>query len=234
MTDVETRLRATLHAVAEATGAATTEPMPPYVEATRRRRPTLGLLAAAAALAVVVAAVALRPNGRQDAPPAAQTPTTTNPVPAGPAGGRLMAQGTFGAERWALYGVDRLPDMKEPQCFVLAVGTREHAPRGCGFDGGRPDDPWSYRQLGPALESGDSVLVFGVLDFEVADVLVELQTSKRQETIVPVADPAHPDGARYFVMVVPRSEGAVRMRLSASNGVVLDVSDVRVDGPVGG
>jgi len=231
MNDVETRLRATLHAVAEATG---TEHVSSYVEvpAPRRRRP-LALLAVAAALLLVVGvAVMQRPARDDDIRPAAPT-TTAVPTPAGPAGGRLLAEGTAGSERWALYGVDRLPGMDESPCFTLPVTNRERTPRGCGY-GGQPGGMSSFQQLGPAVEAGDQVLLLGILDFEVDHVVVELQTSKQQQTITPVTDPAHPDGARYFVMAVPRSEGNVQLRLNTPTGTALHVSDIRVDGPLGG
>lgn len=240
MNDVETRLRATLQAVAEATGS---ERITPYVEAPARRprRPFALLATAAAVIAVVGAAVALRPSTDPDVRPAAQpTPTTTVPTtPAGPEGGRLLLEGSVGSERWALYGAERLPGFEsappgdQSPCFALPVGNREHTPRGCGF-GGQPGGISSFQQLGPAIASGDEVLVLGVLDFEVDHVVIELQTSKQQHTVRPVADPAHPDGARYFVMVAPRTEGNVQLRLNTPAGTVLHVSDIRVDGPVGG
>ncbi|HVF73467.1 MAG TPA: hypothetical protein VM938_00355 [Acidimicrobiales bacterium] len=236
MNDVETRLRATLHAVAEATG---TEQISAYVEAPapRSHRPFALLATAAAAVAVVGAAVALRPSGEQAVRPAAPPASAV----AGPEGGRLLLEGTIGTERWALYGAERLPGFEaappgdDTPCFALPTdGRREHTPRGCGFDGGRAGDSFGFSQLGPVLAGGGDVLVFGVLDAEVDHVIVEWQGTKQQHRVVPVVDPAHPDGARYLAVAVPRAERTVQVRMQAADGRVVDVQDIRVDGAVGG
>lgn len=239
MNDVETRLRATLQAVAEATGS---EHISSYVEtpARKQRRPLVLLATAAAVVAVVGAAVTLRPGADyEQVRPGFQPGPAAPATPAAPEGGRLLLEGTVGSERWALYGAERLPGFEaappgdQTPCFALPVSNREHTPRGCGF-GGRPGGTTSFQQLGPAVASGDQVLLLGVLDFEVDHVTIQLQTTKQQFTVTPVADPAHPDGARYFVMVIPVSEGHVQLKLNTPTGTVLHVSDIRVDGPVGG
>lgn len=233
MTDVETRLRATLHAVAEATRTRTdTEIGTPYVEGPGRRtsgrRPLL-LLAAAVAV-VVGAAVTALPD---DDEPAPRLTPATRPAPPGPEGGRVLDEGTIGDEHWVLYGVDRLPGMDESPCFKLVVGTREHTPGGCGFDTGG-DHRITWFQLGPAVEGGGDVLVLAVTDDEVERVKVTLAGSGRWETVAPLPDPAHPAGARYLLYRVPRLERSVELEFLTAGGMVLRVSEVRVDGPVGG
>lgn len=241
---LEARVRVVLRSVAEATRVDAERPAA-YVNTTnapmsrRRRAPLLAALGAAAAVTAIVAVVGPTSSDKTSVRPADEGTVTSPPPPApSPDGERLLDEGTVGGSRWALYGLDRLPekgngplDVDESPCWKLVVDGSVQSPRGCGSD---PRSPTGFRQLGPVDAVDDEVLVFGVLSPDVQRVLVQLGTTHAAQEARVVADPAHPNGARYVVVAVPKSDVVLSVRLLATGDRVLHAGRFPLDGPIGG
>ncbi|MEY2567051.1 MAG: hypothetical protein QOE35_1580 [Actinomycetota bacterium] len=152
----------------------------------------------------------------------------------GPPGGRLLSGGLIGNETWRIWGVDHVDGMHESPCALVTVGTRTVAGPLCGISGGDPTDASHFIQVGPASRAGDVTLYFGAVEAEVDEVWVTTDPAQPPAVLVPVADPVHPAGARFFVTTPTARPGQVVTIDPRVDGHSTGGQGFPADGPIGG
>ena len=151
----------------------------------------------------------------------------------GPAGGRLLTSGKLANKTWRLWAMDRSEGTDETPCVVLTLVAKTVGGPVCGVGAGNPADRSYFSQIGPVAQELEQVLIFGVVDAAVGNVLVRPEASDTNQIATTFADPVHPGGARMFAATVPGSDRSESVELLGDQLRTLEQLELRVDGQLG-